>query len=220
MHSSAPVAGLRDWLHLWKSKQDVFTDKDVNLNLLTYLGDMLPSGVSAPGATATSSLSSGTEDNSPPSVLVPLCGRTKDLVWLANKGYLVVGIEAIAEPLLQWAEVNGGLEPIGETEKVTSYRSPRFPNLNVIHGNVFDVTDDMFGDLRFDAVWDRAGITSLHDEERPEYLRELQQQRGRGKLAFTHAGMPHATPKTLCPLSASRRAVQASCTPGCGPAAA
>jgi len=154
----AAAEDLRTWLALWRAKRDVFTLTDVNPNLVRYAADT----VLAPPA-----------DGADAAVLVPLCGRTADLAWLAGRDAIVVGVEAVAEPLRLWAADNGGLEPVAEAERLTSYRSRWWPALNFVHGDIFDVHADLFGDLRFTGIWDRAALTALPPAFRASYAAHL-----------------------------------------------
>jgi thiopurine S-methyltransferase len=171
--SSSQATTLRHWLQLWKSNGDVFTLPSVNENLVHFEAELIP-----PFTVAR---------EQPAAVLVPLCGRSADLQWLAKRSYKVVGIDAIAEPLRQWAFENGGLEPVVETDVMSSYRSLWYPNLSLLHGNIFDLRPEALGSVLFDAVWDRGGITSLARADRVQYanlLSSVMQPSGKLLLEF------------------------------------
>jgi hypothetical protein len=154
------------WKELWRNREDVFTLEDVNENLIEFESQLLPH--------ASSISAVAKEQGYKGSVLVPLCGRSSDLVWLAHRNYFVIGVDAVPDPLRQWAAENGGVEPLAETDAFSSYRSLRYPNLQLLHGDIFDLNEQSLG-MRFDAIWDRAALTSIQPGDRLAYLTLLRQ---------------------------------------------
>ena len=146
----------------------MFTLDDVNPNLLSFIDELMPPASTAPAAAAAAAASSA-------SVLVPLCGRSVDMAWLAEQGHTVVGVDAIADPLRRFAnEFGGGLEPIGEAGGMTSFQCRALPRVTLLHGDVFR-TLDAVPELRTRcrAVYDRAALTSIGEAHRARYLRLL-----------------------------------------------
>jgi hypothetical protein len=136
----------------------VFTLPDVNENLVRFKSELL----TTPAAAAGASSGSGKAKLPPPRVLVPLCGRSVDMNYLAEEGCFVVGVDAVGEALRQWGNDHGGLEPLAADEDAgaTVYRSRWYPRLVLIHADFFRLTPDLLGGA-FDAVWDRGGMTSI-----------------------------------------------------------
>lgn len=101
-------------------------------------------------------------------VLVPLCGKSVDLAWLAARGHYVVGIElaknavialfAEADLTPEWTAVEGG-------ERATAGR------LTVFCGNLFDLSPKTIGPVT--RVWDRAALIALHPDQRAAYVAHL-----------------------------------------------
>jgi thiopurine S-methyltransferase len=96
-------------------------------------------------------------------VLVPLCGKTVDLAWLAAQGAEVVGIELVTSAVEAFFHEQG-LTP----ERTQAGALERFhvPDLTVFAGDFFALDAETAGGA-FDACWDRAALVAL-----PEGLRE------------------------------------------------
>ncbi len=88
---------------------------------------------------------------SPSRVLVPLCGATLDLRWLASRGHEVVGVD-LAE----------------DAEATCRAQGPLPDNLTFVQADLFD-----FQDKPFDAIWDRAALIALPAERRADYVAHL-----------------------------------------------
>jgi len=103
-------------------------------------------------------------------VLVPLCGKSLDLAWLADRGHQVVGVE------LSDIAVNAVFEESRRARTVREAGRLRFhesPGLTVVEGDFFDVTAGDVG--TFDRVWDRAAMIALPPELRSRYVGHLQE---------------------------------------------
>lgn len=92
-------------------------------------------------------------------VLVPLCGKTMDLVWLAARAQ-TVGVEFVER----------AVDELFDELKVTPERTGarrRHGSLEVVAGDYFARTADEIG--RFDAVYDRAALIALEPSTRARY---------------------------------------------------
>lgn len=96
-------------------------------------------------------------------VLVPLCGKTVDLAWLAAQGAEVVGVELVTSAVEAFFREQG-LTP--ERTRVGALERFRVPDLTVFAGDFFALDAETAGGP-FDACWDRAALVAL-----PEGLRE------------------------------------------------
>jgi thiopurine S-methyltransferase len=96
-------------------------------------------------------------------VLVPLCGRTPDLAWLAERHREVVGVEFVAEAVEQYAREHD-LAPAAPVGSLTAYRGGP---LTLLLGDFFAVPADAGP---FDAIWDRAALVALDAATRPRYV--------------------------------------------------
>jgi len=101
-------------------------------------------------------------------VLVPLCGRSLDMAWLAHQGHHVVGIE------LSPIAVAGFFEHEG-LSAVTSSRGPftlhAAPGYELLEGDFFDTSVANVGAIG--AWYDRAALVALPPTMRRHYARHL-----------------------------------------------
>lgn len=102
-------------------------------------------------------------------VFVPLCGKSLDLAWLAERGHDVVGVELAEDAVLALHEEQG-LSPdeIIEGEAHRCYVSGR---VRVFVGDFFALSPAVIPP--FDAVWDRAAMIALPESVRPAYAAHL-----------------------------------------------
>ncbi|MBM4364065.1 MAG: thiopurine S-methyltransferase [Deltaproteobacteria bacterium] len=101
-------------------------------------------------------------------VLVPLCGKSLDVAYLAGLGHEVVGVE-LSEIAVRELFHEAGVRPVTEQRgPVTVHRAGR---ITVLEGDLFDVGPDVAG--RFDAVFDRAALIALPPALRERYARHV-----------------------------------------------
>lgn len=135
------------WLERWREGRIGFHRADVNPNLRA-LQALLP----PPGS----------------SVLVPLCGKTLDMAYLADLGHAVTGVEL--SPLAAHAFFEErGITPAQET--VGPYTRWSADGVSILQGDFFSLADADVGP--FDAVWDRAALIALPPPMRERYARTL-----------------------------------------------
>jgi thiopurine S-methyltransferase len=103
-------------------------------------------------------------------IFVPLCGKSLDVNWLLAKGHRVAGVElselAVTQ-LLAGLDRKPGVEDIGGLRRYTA------GDLEVLVGNIFDVSRDLLGPV--DAVYDRAALVALPEAVRARYAAHLRQ---------------------------------------------
>lgn len=103
-----------------------------------------------------------------PRVLVPLCGKSLDMLWLMNQGAFVVGAELSEIAVQQFFsdnQLNYHTEQIGE---LTAYIGERC----VIYcGDFFALTAKMIG--KIDLVYDRAALVALPASMREQYVSKV-----------------------------------------------
>jgi thiopurine S-methyltransferase len=95
-------------------------------------------------------------------VLVPLAGKSKDMVALERAGHDVVGVEAVETACRQFRDENP------------------HSGVALYCANFFDASVDEIG--VFDAAWDRAALVAIEPAERARYvdvLRSLLRKGGR-----------------------------------------
>jgi thiopurine S-methyltransferase len=97
-------------------------------------------------------------------ILVPLCGKTRDMVWLAERDYRILGIE-ISPIAVSAFFAERGLEPrISEGERFSRWHAGPY---EILCGDLFLLEQE---DLQpIDAVYDRASLVALDREQRKAY---------------------------------------------------
>lgn len=97
-------------------------------------------------------------------VLVPFCGKARDLIWFANRGLDVVGIE-LSQIAVEAFFAEHELEyEVGREEHLLCYRSQTYP-ITLCCGDYFD-----FESKPFDALFDRGALVAVPAEGRPRYV--------------------------------------------------
>ena len=96
-------------------------------------------------------------------VLVPLCGKSPDMLWLADKGCDVTGVE-LSEIAARDFFVESGLRfEFVNLHGQSAFRSLEKP-IKIVCGDYF-----RFRAKPFDALYDRASLIALPEKVRPEY---------------------------------------------------
>jgi thiopurine S-methyltransferase len=108
------------------------------------------------------------EAEPPGRVLVPLCGKSEDLRWLAEQGHDVVGVELSLLAAKAFAAEQGLV--LTETDE-PPFTVLRGDKVTYYVGDVFDLTPQIAG--RFDRLYDRAALIALPPETRPAYVRQV-----------------------------------------------
>lgn len=107
----------------------------------------------------------------PPSrVLVPLCGKTVDMRWLAARGHRVLGVELSATAVDAFFAESELPQPV-EVSEVGAFRSHRAGGIEILQGDIFDLRAADVGTI--DAVYDRAALIALPGAMRRRYARLL-----------------------------------------------
>lgn len=105
-------------------------------------------------------------------VLVPLCGKSLDLVWLERQGNEVVGVELSEIAVKAFFEENGIAYTLIEGP-LNAYVA-KGPAITLYCGDVFK-----FSAERFDAHYDRGALIALPPQVRRDYVRHLRTLLGR-----------------------------------------
>ncbi|MFZ5933484.1 thiopurine S-methyltransferase [Pseudomonas putida] len=138
------------WQQRWADNQIGFHQAQVN----PYLQQYWPQLQLAPGSR----------------VLVPLCGKSLDLAWLAGQGHRVLGVE-LSRQAVQAFFREHGLEP--QVAQQGAFEVWRSGDVELWCGDFFalraaDVADCV-------ALYDRAALIALPPEMRVDYMRLLSQ---------------------------------------------
>lgn len=127
-------------------------------------------------------------------VLVPLCGKSMDLDWLAVRGHDVVGVEFVPAAVdAYFAE--RGLTP--EREEIDSFPVSRRDGVALVVADFFAVHAGVTGTC--DGAYDRAAWVAIAPADRSKYVRRVHSLLRPGArvllLNFDHdvgAGPPHS----------------------------
>ncbi len=101
-------------------------------------------------------------------VLVPLCGKSRDLAWLAERGHEVIGVELSPIAVEDFFREQRWQPRIARRGDFDSYRAG---NLEILCGDCFDLDRSLIGPL--DAAYDRAALVALPEPLRRRYARLL-----------------------------------------------
>ena len=140
------------WEKLYRVQKDVWTSDEADTELIKF-GDILTDG-----ATALN-------------ILVPLCGRTKVLLWFAEKGHRVVGIEWSEIAVKKFFEENG----LAHTVKSCTFGGSNMQQFTATDKAITVYCGDYFAfeghdlDL-FDRIFDHGSIGSFLGEKRTKYV--------------------------------------------------
>lgn len=97
-------------------------------------------------------------------VLVPLCGKTNDMIWLAEQGYQVTGVELSSLAIIEFI---GDNDLTYETEHLGELKIHQINELPIrlVEGDYFH-----FQETQFDACYDRAAMVAMPATLRKKYV--------------------------------------------------
>lgn len=102
-------------------------------------------------------------------VLVPLCGKSVDMGWLAARGHPVTGVELVEDAARAFF-AEAGLTPARSVEgDFVRYRAE---GIDILSGDFFATSTELLGGP-FAAAWDRAALIALPPEMRGRYVQLL-----------------------------------------------
>ncbi len=139
------------WHERWSEREIGFHQEEINRYLLEYWKRL---GVDA-GAT----------------VLVPLCGKSRDMVWLARQGYRILGVELSEIAVREFFEelgVEAAVEQRGEFKRFYAH------DIEILVGDFFALTTVDLESVK--AIYDRASLVALPPEMRLDYVGLLQKR--------------------------------------------
>jgi len=102
------------------------------------------------------------------SVLVPLSGKSRDLLWLEERGLDVIGVEFVESAVLDFFRENNL-----ESEKTEQYGHLCYRvgerNIRIFVSDFFRFVEDYSG-RPFDSLYDRAALVALPEDMRADYV--------------------------------------------------
>jgi thiopurine S-methyltransferase len=136
------------WLQLWRERQTEFHQNAVNQLLARFWPSL--------------NLARGSR------VFVPLCGKSLDMIWLAEQGYEVVGVE-LSPLAVQAFFLENRLKP--SRWRVGKFILWKHGRISILCGDYFSLTEGDLGNI--DTVYDRAALTALPEDIRRHYVAHL-----------------------------------------------
>lgn len=130
------------WLSRWREGRIGFHEGRPNDLLVSHAGALGPPG----------------------RVLVPLCGKTEDMAYLASLGHEVVGVELAEAAVVDFFREHG-LEATPSPRGAMVERSAG--GVTILQGDFFDARPEDVGAIT--AFYDRAAIVALPLDLRPRY---------------------------------------------------
>jgi len=112
-------------------------------------------------------------------VLVPLCGKSLDMVWLAQQGHAVLGVE-LAQQAVEQFFIENDLQPVIHNTPI----GPRYQadNIQIICADIFKLDAQVLSDCT--GVYDRAALVALPADMRRRYVAHVY-----GQLASQYRGL-------------------------------
>lgn len=104
-------------------------------------------------------------------VLVPLCGKTPDMIWLSEQGYHVIGVEVIEVACRAFFEENS----LGyQTRKQGHFEVYFCEYIELWCGSIFDLPDTIWRSI--DWIYDIAANGALPKSMRESYIQLINQK--------------------------------------------
>lgn len=104
-------------------------------------------------------------------ILVPLCGKSLDLIWLLEHGYHVVGVELNREAVELFFAEHDVTPTIAQSGQFTIFQAPQ---IEIWVGDFFALEPAMLP--HFDGWYDRAAMVALPSEADDSEMRSRYQQ--------------------------------------------
>ena len=98
-------------------------------------------------------------------VFLPLCGKSVDMLWLADQGHIVVGVE-LAKQAIEGFFTENNLTFTLESVKMAASGEPaevykcKEKKITIFCCDLFTIKDDDVGG-KFDAIWDRGSLSAI-----------------------------------------------------------
>lgn len=101
---------------------------------------------------------------------MPLCGKSLDMLWLAEQGFHVTGVELSSIAVRDFFRENN-LRP--SKSKAGKFTLWQHGNIRILCGDYFNLRTEDLGYV--DTVYDRAALTALPENIRKRYVAHLNQ---------------------------------------------
>lgn len=133
------------WLEKWKKNDIAFHEQDINADLIDYFDKL--------------NLKPGD------CILVPLCGKTKDMLWLHEKGFHVIGVELSP---IACSDFFAGLNITPHVTKQSKFTKYQYNNIELLCGDLFNLTSSDLPMIH--TVYDCKALIALPSNLRKKYI--------------------------------------------------
>jgi thiopurine S-methyltransferase len=144
----APLMKKDFWLERWEREETGFHQDEFNPYLRQYWQELHLARDSV--------------------VFVPLCGKSRDMQWLREQGYMAIGVELSANAVQAFFRENSYTPQYTILEKFDCYEAD---GIRILCGDFFDLSKDHLANVG--AVYDRASLIALPPEMRERYVHHL-----------------------------------------------
>ena len=110
--------------------------------------------------------------------LVPLCGKSLDMLWLAKQGHSVVGLEMVQQAVEAFFHENKLDYDSFEIGNHKKYSNQQF---TIYQGDVFDLEP---GTIQADYWYDRAAMIAIDPSTRADYVDQIRKQTKQGAVGL------------------------------------
>ncbi len=136
------------WHERWQAGRIGFHSSAVHKDLIDYQGRFL--------------------GDDPQRVLVPLCGKSVDMAWLAAQGHEVIGVELVPQAIEEFFSEQDCTPTKSEHEGYTLYR---YETITIACGDMLKLGNNELGAIT--RIWDRAALVALPEDIRVAYSAHL-----------------------------------------------
>jgi len=139
---------IQDWNQRWENNQIGFHEAQAN----PYLTEFLPQFKLSPESC----------------IFVPLCGKSQDLLWLAQRYSSVIGIECSQIAVEHFFKEN---HLQYKTQVIADFTVYISDNITIYQGDFFALNQSHLKSC--DLIYDRASIVAFTEQQRPDYVKHL-----------------------------------------------
>lgn len=144
------------WLKRWNNNEIGFHQHEMSPYLAYFYGDKGPSA----------------EQREKLKVFVPLCGKSKDMLWLSQNGYKVFGAECSERAVKAFFEDNAlSYKYVKKDEHAFYQSSEQSSQIEIFQGDFFSLQQEALDDIT--DIFDRASLVALPVDMRKQYAEKM-----------------------------------------------
>ena len=144
------------WLERWSKNEIGFHQQEMNPYLAYFYGDKGPSA----------------EQRAKLKVFVPLCGKSRDMLWLSQNGYKVFGVECSERAVKDFFEENALSYKYAEKDEHAFYQTgDQNSVIEIFQGDFFSLQKDDLDNIT--DIYDRASLVALPLDMRKQYADKM-----------------------------------------------